>query len=66
MIDRDSPLLSVEHVTVSFSGYTALDDLSFSLGPGAVGTPPLRCSSTLTISKRSTTRSATTSVTNYS
>jgi urea transport system ATP-binding protein len=36
MIDPGSPLLSVEHVTVSFSGYTALDDLSFALAAGAV------------------------------
>jgi urea transport system ATP-binding protein len=36
MIDATSPLLSVEHVTVSFAGYTALDDLSFALAPGAV------------------------------
>lgn len=31
-----APILSVEHVTVSFSGYTALDDLSFALNAGAV------------------------------
>ncbi len=36
MIDSGSPLLSVEHVTVSFDGYTALDDLSFALASGAV------------------------------
>lgn len=36
MIDPASPLLSVERVTVSFDGYTALDDLSFALAAGAV------------------------------
>jgi urea transport system ATP-binding protein len=29
-------LLSVEHLTVSFDGFTAIDDLSFALQPGAV------------------------------
>jgi urea transport system ATP-binding protein len=31
-----APILAVENVTVSFSGYTALDDLSFTLDAGAV------------------------------
>ncbi len=30
------PLLDVDHVTVSYDGFKALDDLSFSLAPGAV------------------------------
>jgi urea transport system ATP-binding protein len=35
MTESATALLSVEHVTVSFDGYTALDDLSFALAPGA-------------------------------
>jgi urea transport system ATP-binding protein len=34
--DNPAPLLDVDHVTVSFDGFRALDDLSFALAAGAV------------------------------
>jgi len=36
MTDAAGPLLDVDHVTVSFDGFRALDDLSFQLDAGAV------------------------------